>query len=90
MEGLSPQEALENKELRQILDRAIAKLPRKYRMVLVLRDMEGLSAKEVGSILRTERARHQVPATPRPLVCPEELSGNGLTAEGHEGITTRH
>lgn len=45
VEGLSPQEALENKELRQILDRAIAKLPRKYRMVLVLRDMEGLTAK---------------------------------------------
>ena len=51
MEGLSPQEAMENKELRQILDRAIEKLPHKYRMVLVLRDMEGLSAKEVGGIL---------------------------------------
>ncbi len=51
VDGLSPEEALQNKELRQALDRAIDKLPKKYRMVLALRDMEGLSAKEVGIIM---------------------------------------
>jgi RNA polymerase sigma-70 factor (ECF subfamily) len=55
--GLTPEEALENKELRTALRQAIHKLPRKYRLVLVLRDMEELTAKEVGSIMKlNERA----------------------------------
>ena len=88
MEGLSPQEALENKELRQILDRAIAKLPRKYRMVLVLRDMEGLSAKEVGNILGlTERAIKSRLHRAR-LFVRKELSGKGLAEEFHHDVAT--
>jgi RNA polymerase sigma-70 factor (ECF subfamily) len=55
--GLSPQQAMENKELRRALSQAIQKLPKKYRLVLVLRDMEGLTARQVGSIMRlNERA----------------------------------
>lgn len=81
VEGLSPEDALQNKQLRQALDAAIAKLPKKYKMVLVLRDMEGLSAKEVGAIMglndravksRLHRAR---------LFVRRELSDRGL-AEG--------
>ncbi|GAB1724608.1 MAG: putative RNA polymerase sigma-E factor (Sigma-24) [Nitrospira sp.] len=88
MEGLSPQEALENKELREILDRAIAKLPRKYRMVLVLRDMEGLSAKEVGNILGlTERAIKSRLHRAR-LFVRKELSGKGLAEEFHHDVAT--
>lgn len=53
----SPEERLEHKELRHSLLAAVQKLPKKYRMVLVLRDMEGLSAKEVGAVMGlTERA----------------------------------
>ncbi|HET6676220.1 MAG TPA: sigma-70 family RNA polymerase sigma factor, partial [Nitrospiraceae bacterium] len=52
VEGLSPEQALQNKELRRILDHAIGQLPPKYRMVLVLRDMEGLRAKEVVDIMK--------------------------------------
>lgn len=56
-ESLSPEEALEHKELRRSLFDAVHKLPKKYRMVLVLRDMEGLSAKEVAAVMGlTERA----------------------------------
>ena len=51
IEGLTPQQALENKELREALDQAIGKLPKKYRMALVLRDMEGLSAGETGTVM---------------------------------------
>ena len=51
IEGLSPEDALQNKQLREALDAAINQLPKKYKMVLVLRDMEGLSAKEVGAIM---------------------------------------
>jgi RNA polymerase sigma-70 factor (ECF subfamily) len=50
-DGLTPEEALANKELRRALRQAIQVLPAKYRVVLVLRDMEGLSAKEVGTVM---------------------------------------
>jgi len=90
MEGLSPQEALENKELRQILDRAIAKLPRKYRMVLVLRDMEGLSAKEVGGILGLNERAIKSRLHRARLFVRRELSGKGLAEEFHPDITTGH
>jgi RNA polymerase sigma-70 factor (ECF subfamily) len=56
-DDLSPEERLEYKELRRSLFAAVQKLPKKYRMVLVLRDMEGLSAREVGAVMGlTERA----------------------------------
>ena len=51
IDGLSPEAALHNKQLRAALDAAINQLPKKYKMVLVLRDMEGVSAKEVGAIM---------------------------------------
>lgn len=50
-QGLTPEEALETKEVRRALHDAIQALPQKYRLVLVLRDMEGLTAKEVGSVM---------------------------------------
>lgn len=50
-DGLDPEQALQNKELKNALEDAIQALPRRYRLVLVLRDMEGLSAREVGSII---------------------------------------
>lgn len=54
---LTPEERLEHKELRHSLFSAVHQLPKKYRMVLVLRDMEGLSAREVGAVMGlTERA----------------------------------
>jgi len=54
---LTPEERMEHKELRHSLFSAVHQLPKKYRMVLVLRDMEGLSAREVGAVMGlTERA----------------------------------
>lgn len=79
VDGLSPEEALENKELREALDAAINKLPRKYKMVLVLRDMEGLSAKEVGTIMGlNERAVKSRLHRARMFV-RRELSAKGIT-----------
>ncbi|MBI4000490.1 MAG: RNA polymerase sigma factor [Nitrospira defluvii] len=89
IEGLSPQEALENKELRQILDRAIAKLPRKYRMVLVLRDMEGLSAKEVGSIVGLNERAVKSRLHRARLFVRKELSAKGLAGELNRNVHTR-
>ncbi|WP_173047611.1 RNA polymerase sigma factor [Nitrospira sp. KM1] len=79
VEGLTPEEALQNKELREALDRAIQSLPKKYRMTLVLRDMEGLSAKEVGAIMGvTERAVKSRLHRAR-LFVRKELSARGIT-----------
>jgi RNA polymerase sigma-70 factor (ECF subfamily) len=40
-----------NKQLKEVLYRAIQKLPEEYRIVFMLRDVDGLSNKEVGEIL---------------------------------------
>ena len=40
-----------NNEIREALEKAISKLPEDYRAVFVLRDIDGLSNKEVGEIL---------------------------------------
>ena len=46
-----PLEALERKELRKQLREALEMLPGKYRVVFVLRDIEGLNQEETGAVL---------------------------------------
>jgi RNA polymerase sigma-70 factor (ECF subfamily) len=46
-----PLRDLQQKELQKVLDEAVAALPGNERLVLVLRDMEGLSARETGRAL---------------------------------------
>jgi RNA polymerase sigma-70 factor (ECF subfamily) len=45
-----PVNSVENKELKSILDKAIEKLAPDYRVVFLLRDVEGLSTEETGKI----------------------------------------
>lgn len=47
----SPNKLTENSELKDVLDDAIQKLPHEYRIVFLLRDVEGLSTKETGEIV---------------------------------------
>ena len=49
--GRSPDEALAGKEIREALEEAIGALEPMYREVLLLRDVEGLSAPEVAEVL---------------------------------------
>ena len=79
IDGLSPEEALQNKELRQALDQAIEKLPQKYRIALVLRDMEGLSAKEVGTIMGLNERAVKSRLHRARLFVRRELSACGIT-----------
>lgn len=79
VEGLTPEEALQNKELREALDRAIQSLPKKYRMTLVLRDMEGLSAKEVGAIMGVNERAVKSRLHRARLFVRKELSARGIT-----------
>jgi len=48
----TPSDAIENNELKKILDKAIKKLPEDYRIVFMLRDVEGLSTKETAEIMK--------------------------------------
>ena len=52
----TPQEEMVNKELRELLDNAILKLPMEQRIVFVLRDVEGRSAEETAKILKVSVA----------------------------------
>lgn len=48
---VSPEKVTENNELKNVLDGAIQKLAPDYRIVFLLRDVEGLSTEETGKIL---------------------------------------
>lgn len=48
----TPIDTVMDKELQTVLNSAIEKLPYDYRIVFVLRDVEGLSAQEAGKILK--------------------------------------
>lgn len=48
---LSPEEAIEKRELRDEIQRAIDKLPEEQRMCIILRDIQGFSYMEIGRIL---------------------------------------
>ncbi len=77
-DGLTPEEALENKELKRALHQAIQKLPNKYRVVLVLRDMEGLTAKEVGTIMGLNERAVKSRLHRARLFVRRELSARGI------------
>ena len=81
VEGLSPEEALQNKQLREALDAAIGKLPKKYKMVLILRDMEGLSAKEVAAIMGLNERAVKSRLHRARLFVRRELSARGLAED---------
>jgi RNA polymerase sigma-70 factor (ECF subfamily) len=48
----TPLDAVMDEELRTLLDNAIERLPYDYRVVFVLRDVEGMSAEEAGKVLK--------------------------------------
>jgi RNA polymerase sigma-70 factor, ECF subfamily len=78
IDGLTPEVALQNKQLREALDAAINELPKKYKMVLVLRDMEGLSAKEVGAVMGLNERAVKSRLHRARLFVRRQLSARGL------------
>lgn len=85
IEGLTPEEALEHKELRHMLQQAIQKLPKKYRLVLVLRDMEGLTAKQVSSVMRLNERAVKSRLHRARLFVRRELSARGVRGARSRG-----
>ena len=70
--GKNPEQLMNNAELRRRLRRALRTLPGSYRAVVFLREMEGLSTREVAKVMgmsednvktRLHRARVQLQAT---------------------------
>lgn len=49
--AITPEEALLEGEFRSRLEKAIRALPKHYRLVLILRDMEGLGTREVAKVM---------------------------------------
>jgi len=69
MQGSAPDADLARREVRRLLERAIDDLPGQFRLVFVLRDVEGLSTEETAHALglppatvktRLHRARHRL------------------------------
>ncbi|MBI4714350.1 MAG: RNA polymerase sigma factor, partial [Nitrospirae bacterium] len=75
-----PLTKLERKELQRLLAAAVAGLPEDYRVVLVLRDMEGLSAREVARILGISAAAVKSRLHRARLFVRERLSAYHETA----------
>ncbi|MFI5397823.1 MAG: sigma-70 family RNA polymerase sigma factor [Candidatus Binatia bacterium] len=82
-----PEETLAERQVEAVLARAIASLDPMYREVLVLRDIEGLTAPEVAEVLgisvdATKSRLHRARLAVRELVLPHLGIGSGVPVQG--------
>lgn len=70
-----PEDELERRELRRIVDRAISALPENYRQILLLREYSGLSYEELGKEL------HLSSGTVKSRLARARLAAAGLLTE---------
>jgi RNA polymerase sigma-70 factor (ECF subfamily) len=91
-----PEEDAAGRQLKVVLDAAIAELEPMYREVLVLRDVEGLSAQEVAEVMglsveavksRLHRARVAVRERVAPVLVPPEAAAPA-PSEGCQDVVT--
>lgn len=66
---------LANKELGRTLQQAVAKLPEKYRVVFVLREIEDLSVRETSAALQIEESNVKVRLNRAKSMLRENLNG---------------
>jgi RNA polymerase sigma-70 factor (ECF subfamily) len=78
-----PSEALEQKELRKALTRALKSLPEKYRTVLILRDVQHLSITETAQVLGLSEANVKT------RLCRARLQMRDALAPGFDGAWRR-
>ncbi len=78
-----PSEALEQKELRKALTRALDSLPEKYRTVVILRDVQHLSITETAQVLCLSEANVKT------RLCRARLQMRDALAPGFDGAWTR-
>lgn len=70
----SPDDILSQKETRVLIEQALAELDEKYRLVFVLRDIEGLSTSETAQILGLTEANVKVRLLRARLMLRERLT----------------
>ena len=83
----SPEELASNNEVRQIIDDALGELDEKYRLVFLLRDIQGLSTEETAETLGLSVANTKVRLLRARLLLREKLTGilgDPSTALKHE------
>jgi RNA polymerase sigma-70 factor (ECF subfamily) len=73
--ALMPLDKLLNEELSSAIHRAIISIPKKYRMVIVLRDIEGFSTAETAEILNLSSANVKVRLHRARLYLRDKLKG---------------
>lgn len=73
--ALMPLDKLLNEELSSVVHRAILSVPKKYRMVIVLRDIEGFSTAETAQILNLSPANVKVRLHRARLYLRDKLKG---------------
>jgi RNA polymerase sigma-70 factor (ECF subfamily) len=73
--ALMPLDKLLNEELSSVIHQAIISIPRKYRMVIVLRDIEGFSTAETAQILNLSPANVKVRLHRARLYLRDKLKG---------------
>lgn len=71
----TPANVLVNKELSSVLEQAIARLPEKYRLVFVLREIEDMSVKETSAVLNIEESNVKVRLNRAKTMLRENLNG---------------
>lgn len=99
VDAQAPDERAAARELELALERAIEELEPMYREVLVLRDVEGLTAPEVGKVLelsveavksRLHRARARVRERIAPLLAPEPEAAPNAACPDVVELLSRH
>jgi RNA polymerase sigma-70 factor (ECF subfamily) len=71
----TPENLLVNKELSKVLEQAIERLPEKYRLVFVLREIEQLSVRETSELLQIHEPNVKVRLNRARTMLKSDLSG---------------
>lgn len=77
-ENETPLKRLLNKELKLLLEKAIASLPEKYKLVFVMREIEEMSIKETMEVLKLSESNVKIQLSRAKEMLRENLTGTQL------------
>ena len=77
-ENETPLKSLLNKELKALLEKAIADLPEKYKMVFVMREIEEMSTQETMDVLSLSESNVKIRLSRAKEMLREKLAGKKL------------
>lgn len=74
----TPLKSLLNKELKTLLEKAIAELPEKYKLVFVMREIEEMSTRETREVLKLSESNVKIRLSRAKEMLREKLTGKKL------------